>query len=85
MSRDYEDAVRFVAENQKASTSFLKQHLRLSDSKVGRFLRQMEKDGVISKVGPSGARTVLVERPAPIVPVASEDAMELVLDDSDNE
>ena len=73
MVSDYDQAVQFVAEHQKAGASFLKQHLRLSDSKVTRFLRQMEKDGVISKMGSSGSRQVLVERPAPVVQQAPQE------------
>jgi len=66
MDKDYEKAVLLVLTERRAGPAFLKQKLLLSDSKVSRMLKQMEKEGVISKVGAGGARHVL--KPAPAIP-----------------
>jgi len=58
---DYDLAVHLVATERRAGTSFLKQQLRLSESKVARLIKQMEINGVISKPGKGGAREVLIE------------------------
>ncbi|MGX9695282.1 DNA translocase FtsK [Achromobacter anxifer] len=64
MSSDqYHDAVAFVVQERRAGASVLKQQFRLSDSKVQRYLKQMERDGVLSPPGVGGAREIL--RPAP--------------------
>jgi hypothetical protein len=41
----------------------LKQQFRLSDSKVQRYLKQMERDGVLSPPGVGGSRQILRQPP----------------------
>ena len=61
--QDYLNAVKLVATERRAGNAFLRQRLLLSESKVQRLLRQMEKNGVISPVGPGGVRQVLAPVP----------------------
>lgn len=63
--KDYLKAVELVATERRAGTAFLRQKLLLSDSKIQRLLKQMEKNGVVSAMGPGGARQVLV--PPPVI------------------
>lgn len=65
MDKDYQLAVNLVLTERRAGAAFLKQRLLLSDSKVNRIFKQMEKDGVVSKLGAGGVRQVLL--PPPVV------------------
>lgn len=65
-NEDYLKAVHLVLTERRAGAAFLKQKLLLSDSKVARLLKDMEKNGVVSKVLPGGARNVLLDPPPPI-------------------
>ena len=70
-NEEYSKAVHLVLTERRAGAAFLKQRLLLSDSKVARLLKDMEKNGVVSKVLPGGARNVLLDPPPP---PESEDA-----------
>ena len=67
MNQDYQHAVNLVLTERRAGPAYLKQKMLLSDSKVSRIIKQLEKDGVISKAGAGGARTVLKEAPKPVI------------------
>ena len=57
----YRKAVAFVAERQKASTSFLQQEFRLGYNKGARLINRMEADGVVGKPDHVGRREVLID------------------------
>jgi len=61
---EYELAITLVATEQRAGAAFLRQRLLLSESKVQRLLKQMEKDEIVSPVLAGGAREVLIDVPA---------------------
>jgi DNA segregation ATPase FtsK/SpoIIIE-like protein len=63
-TNQYHEAVAFVVRERRAGASVLKQQFRLSDSKVQRYLKQMEKDGILSSPGIGGAREVLRQEPS---------------------
>jgi S-DNA-T family DNA segregation ATPase FtsK/SpoIIIE len=55
----YEDAVRLVIEQGKASTSTLQRRLRLGYGRAARILDVMERDGIIGPPDGSRPREVL--------------------------
>jgi len=65
MDRDYENVRNFVLRERRTGAAYLHQHLLLGKNKIERILVQLEKDGVVSKVGPGGARDVLMDMPIP--------------------
>ena len=67
-SEDYIKAVNLVLTERRAGAAFLKQKLLLSDSKVARLLKEMQENGVVSKVLLGGARNVLLDPPPPPPP-----------------
>jgi len=60
MPSDLERARALIVEHRRTSVAFLKQQLMLSENKIQRLLRELEREGVISAVGPGGVRTILV-------------------------
>ncbi|WP_428398250.1 recombination-associated protein RdgC [Marinobacter salarius] len=60
----YEEAVAIVAETRRASISSLQRALKLGYNRVANLIDVMETAGVVSAVGHSGAREVLIPKPA---------------------
>jgi len=55
----YDRAVALVAQERKASTSFVQRHLQIGYNRAARIIEQMEKDGLISEANHVGKREVL--------------------------
>ena len=55
----YNDAVRLVISEQKASTSFIQRHLQIGYNRAARIVEKMEKDKLISEANHVGKREVL--------------------------
>lgn len=56
----YQQAIRIVRENGKASTSFVQRSLRIGYNKAANLIERMEKEGIVSKADHVGRREVLV-------------------------
>jgi DNA segregation ATPase FtsK/SpoIIIE, S-DNA-T family len=59
----YDQAVAIVLENKRASISLVQRHLRIGYNRAARLLEDMEKAGLVSKMGGNGNREILVSRP----------------------
>ena len=60
----YDQAVAIVLENKRASISLVQRHLRIGYNRAARLLEDMEKAGLVSKMGGNGNREILVSRPS---------------------
>jgi len=58
----YDQAVAVVLQHKRASISLVQRHLRIGYNRAARLLEQMEKSGVVSAMGHSGNRDILVPR-----------------------
>ncbi len=60
-SRDelYEEAVRLVIREQKASTSFIQRHFRIGYNRAATIIEKMEENNIISKPGRAGKREII--------------------------
>lgn len=58
---EFEDAVRIVAQHDKASTSLLQRRLQIGFNKAARLLEQLEDAGVISPADGAKPRDVLID------------------------
>ena len=56
----YDQAVGVVLQHRRASISLVQRHLRIGYNRAARLLEQMEKSGVVSAMGHSGNRDILV-------------------------
>ena len=58
----YDQAVSVVLQHRRASISLVQRHLRIGYNRAARLLEQMEKSGVVSAMGHSGNRDILVPK-----------------------
>ena len=58
----YEEAVKMVIREQKASTSFIQRYFRIGYNRAATIIEQMEENNVVSKPGRAGKREILVEK-----------------------
>lgn len=56
----YDKAVALVAEEGKASTSFIQRHFQIGYNRAARIIDDMEKNGIVGKANHVGKREVLV-------------------------
>ncbi|MDH3702560.1 MAG: DNA translocase FtsK 4TM domain-containing protein [Alphaproteobacteria bacterium] len=56
----YDRAVALVAEEQKASTSFIQRHLQIGYNRAARIVERMEKEGVVGPANHVGKREILI-------------------------
>ncbi len=56
----YDQAVQVVLQNKRASISLVQRHLRIGYNRAARLLEDMEKAGLVSAMGGSGNRDILV-------------------------
>ena len=54
----YEEAVKLVIREQKASTSFIQRHLRIGYNRAATIIEKMEENNIISKPGRAGKREI---------------------------
>ena len=55
----YEEALKIVQTEKKASTSFLQRKLQIGYNRAARIIDQMENNGIVSKANHTGKREVL--------------------------
>ena len=60
--RTYRKAVQLVAENQRASTSWLQRQMRVGYNSAARLIERMEDEGVVARPDHVGRREVLVDQ-----------------------
>ena len=58
----YDQAVGVVLQNRRASISLVQRHLRIGYNRAARLLEQMEQSGIVSAMGHSGNRAILVPK-----------------------
>jgi S-DNA-T family DNA segregation ATPase FtsK/SpoIIIE len=58
----YDQAVGVVLQHRRASISRVQRHLRIGYNRAARLLEQMEQSGVVSAMGHSGNRDILVPK-----------------------
>jgi S-DNA-T family DNA segregation ATPase FtsK/SpoIIIE len=58
----YDQAVAVVLQHKRASISLVQRHLRIGYNRAARLLEQMEQAGLVSPMGHSGNRDILVPR-----------------------
>ena len=58
----YDQAVAIVLQHRRASISLVQRHLRIGYNRAARLLEQMELSGVVSAMGHSGNRDILVPK-----------------------
>lgn len=56
----YDQAVAFVLESRRASTSGVQRQLRIGYNRAARIIDQMEQEGLVSPMRPNGSRDILV-------------------------
>ena len=55
----YEEAVKLVVREQKASTSFIQRHFRIGYNRAATIIEKMEENNIISKPGRAGKREIM--------------------------
>ena len=55
----YDEAVKLVAREQKASTSFIQRHFRIGYNRAATIIEKMEENNIISKPGRAGKREIM--------------------------
>jgi DNA segregation ATPase FtsK/SpoIIIE, S-DNA-T family len=58
----YDEAVAIVLQHRKASISLVQRHLRIGYNRAARLLEQMERSGLVSAMGHSGNRELIVPK-----------------------
>jgi S-DNA-T family DNA segregation ATPase FtsK/SpoIIIE len=58
----YDQAVKVVLENKRASISLVQRHLRIGYNRAARILEDMEKAGLVSAMGAQGNREIIAPR-----------------------
>ena len=57
----YEEAVKLVVRENKASTSFIQRHFRIGYNRAATIIEKMEENNIISKPGRAGKREIISE------------------------
>ncbi len=55
----YEEAIKLVVREQKASTSFIQRHFRIGYNRAATIIEKMEENNIISKPGKAGKREII--------------------------
>ena len=58
----YDEAVKLVIREQKASTSFIQRYFRIGYNRAATIIEKMEENNVISKPGRAGKRDIISEK-----------------------
>ncbi|NCU31125.1 DNA translocase FtsK, partial [Candidatus Saccharibacteria bacterium] len=69
----YNDAIRCVIENKKASTSLLQRRLRIGYGRASRIIEEMEEQGIIGPADGSRPREVLISSMSELDSVSEAD------------
>ena len=57
----YDEAVKLVIREQKASTSFIQRHFRIGYNRAATIIEKMEENNIVSKPGRAGKREIMSE------------------------
>ena len=57
----YDEAVKLVIREQKASTSFIQRYFRIGYNRAATIIEKMEENNIISKPGRAGKRDIILE------------------------
>ena len=57
----YQEAVKLVLRERRASTSFIQRHLRIGYNRAATIIEKMEENNVVSQPGRAGKREILIE------------------------
>ncbi len=57
----YEEAVKLVIREKKASTSFIQRHFRIGYNRAATIIEKMEENNIISKPGRAGRREIIID------------------------
>jgi len=60
LDKDYHLVRDFIMRERRTGVAYLHQHLLLSKNKIERILSRLEKEKIVSRVGPGGVRAILV-------------------------
>ena len=58
----YDEAVKLVVREQKASTSFIQRYFRIGYNRAATIIEKMEENNIISKPGRAGKREITLEK-----------------------
>ena len=58
----YDEAVKLVIREQKASTSFIQRYFRIGYNRAATIIEKMEENNIISKPGRAGKRDIVSEK-----------------------
>ena len=58
----YDQAVEIVLQHRRASISLVQRHLRIGYNRAARLLEQMEQSGLVSAMGHSGNREIIIPK-----------------------
>ena len=58
----YDEAVKLVIREQKASTSFIQRHFRIGYNRAATIIEKMEENNIISKPGRAGKREIISDK-----------------------
>merc|ERR1711991_756644 len=58
----YEEAIKLVIREQKASTSFIQRHFRIGYNRAATIIEKMEEKNIIAKPGRAGKRDIISEK-----------------------
>lgn len=68
----YQEALVFVRETRRASTSAIQRHLKIGYNRATRMIEQMEADGVVTPIDSNGGREVIAQQQE--LPPAQDDS-----------
>ncbi len=57
----YQEALVFVRDTRRASTSAIQRHLKIGYNRAARMIEQMEADGVVTPIDSNGGREVIAQ------------------------
>jgi S-DNA-T family DNA segregation ATPase FtsK/SpoIIIE len=58
----YDEAVKLVIREQKASTSFIQRYFRIGYNRAATIIEKMEENNIISRPGRAGKRDIITEK-----------------------
>ena len=58
----YDEAVKLVIREQKASTSFIQRYFRIGYNRAATIIEKMEENNIITKPGRAGKREIISEK-----------------------
>ena len=79
----YEQALRMVLENNKASVSMIQRRLKIGYARAGRLMDMMEEEGIVGPYQGSKPRDLLVDPAEELAKIGAENPLDLVQNHED--